>query len=115
MTLENRIRAALLVFGDPVRVEPFTPDKDNKYPARYYTMRISTRGSDSADNAPQHEIGYVLVHFICPLGWDSTERVERTKKALADAGTTWPHKEDISDADGQDIVFECQIAKGVDF
>ncbi|HMM30670.1 MAG TPA: hypothetical protein PKB13_02715 [Clostridia bacterium] len=114
MTLENRIRSALLTFGDPVQVEPFVPEDGNQYPPRYYTFRISTRGANSADNAPQHELAYVLVHFICPTSWDSVTRVEQTKKALFAAGTTWPNKEDASDTNGQDIIFECQIATGVD-
>jgi len=114
MTIEQRIRDALLPFGDPVQVEPFQPEDGNRNPERYYTIRISTDGVLYADNAPQNERAYVLVHFICPLGWDSTERVELTKKALATAGTTWPKKEDISDNDSQDIVFECLMARGVD-
>lgn len=114
MTVEKCIRNALLPFGDPVQIEPFEPESENKYPERYYTIRISTAGANNADNMPQHERYFVIVHFICPLGWDSVERVAITKKALSDAGTTWPRKNDLSDAELQHIVFECQIAQGAD-
>lgn len=114
MSVQKRIRDALLQFGDPVQKEPFAPEADDAKPDRYYTMRISTAGADNADNAPQHERCYVLVHFVCPLSWDAMDRVEQTKRALFAAGTTWPSCEDGSDDDAQGFIFECELAQGVD-
>lgn len=114
MSVQKRIRDALLPFGDPVQKEPFAPEADAEKPERYYTMRISTAGANNADNAPQHERCSVLVHLVCPLSWDATNRVEQTKRALFSAGTTWPFCEDGSDNDAQDFIFECELAQGVD-
>lgn len=112
-TIEKRIRNALLPFGDPVQLQPFAPDDTVRKPERYYTFQINTSPTDLADNGPQHELCYILVHLVCPLNWDSTSRILATKQVLFTAGATWPEVTDLSDNDAQDIVFECQMAQGV--
>jgi hypothetical protein len=113
MTVEKAIRDALLTFGDPVQIFPFEKESPSATPPeRYYTFQINTIGIGYADNAPRGERCMVNVHFICPLDWDSVARVKATKQALFDAGTSWPSKYDLSDANTQDIVFECQWLDG---
>lgn len=111
MTVEQTIRDALLAFGDPVQVFPFETEEPPA-PERYYTIQVNTIGIGFADNAPRGERCMINVHFVCPLDWDSVERVKATKQALFGAGTTWPNKYDLSDTASQDIVFECQWLDG---
>jgi hypothetical protein len=113
MTVEKAIRDALMVFGDPVQIFPFSKESPSApSPERYYTIQINTIGIGHADNKPRGERCMINVHFACPLDWDSVERVKATKQALFDAGTSWPSKYDLSDATMQDIVFECQWMDG---
>lgn len=113
MTIEERIGNALLVFGDPVTKEPFVP-LPGENPDRYYTIRVSTVPLLPADNAPQYDECYVLVHFICPYSYDYVERAALTKKALFDAGCTWPSMEDGIDDGQKDIIFECRIPQVIE-
>lgn len=77
-------------------------------------FNYDTLGADFADDAPGHERYLVQVHLYAPRTFDASERVRRTKRALADAGFTWPDTVNASDADGQHIVFECEYAEGID-
>lgn len=109
MTIDKRIRDALLPFGDPVENEVYQGESE-----RYYTFNYSALGTDYADDAPQHERCLVQVHFFAPLSENITARKRATKEALFRAGFTWPETQPASDEDGRHIVFECEIAEGVD-
>ena len=114
MSIEAIITSALTALNLPAQKHPFTPDKNNKRPSRYFTYNIYTAGADHADNEPQHEVARIMVHYFCPLEENSVSMERRVKKALSGAGTTYPHKTDASDENGQHIVFECEFAEGVD-
>ena len=109
MTVDARIKAALDVFKDPVENAVYQGKAE-----RYYTFNYATLGTDHADDAPQHERYLVQVHFFAPLNFNHTKRVRDTKRALFDAGFTFPDTTSASDEDGRHIVFECEIAEGVD-
>lgn len=109
MTVDEKIRTALIGFGDPVENSVYQGTAK-----QYYTFNYSTLGIDFGDDAPQHERYLVQVHFFAPLKVNVTSRVRQTKKALADAGFTWPETVNNTDDDGRHIVFECEIAEGVE-
>ena len=109
MSVDELLRSTLLAFGDPVENAVY-----HGKAKRYYTFNYSTVGDDFADDAPGHERYLVQAHFFAPLDENVTARVKATKKALFAAGFTWPETFNASDGDGRHIVFECEIAEGVD-
>lgn len=106
MTVDAQIKAALDPFGDPVENSVFHGKEK-----QYYTFNYTTRGTDYGDDAPQHEVYLIQVHFFSPLNSNVTQRVKKTKQALYNAGFTYPETVDSTDEDGRHIVFECEIAE----
>lgn len=102
--MNAKIRAALLPFGDPVEHGIYTGKA-----TRYYTFVYTTLPQDFGDDEPGYERYLVTIHFSCPLKYDSVERVRQTKRALFDAGFTWPEVTDLSDENGQLYAIECEI------
>lgn len=107
MSVEERVKAALDVFGDPV-------EKSVLYVAagavRYYTFSCASTGDDFGDDEPGCERWMVMVHLFAPLAENCNQRAKETKQALFDAGFTWPRQTDATDQDGQHLVFECETA-----
>lgn len=112
MSIQKMIVAALKPFGDPVQQGIYVPADADK--EKYYTFNIEEIPADHADDAPHHEINLVQVHFFCPETFNSVSRVTETKQALFAAGFTWATKVDATDEDGQHLIFECQVASGVE-
>lgn len=109
MSVDAKIKAALMGFGDPVENAVYHGSA-----ARYYVFNYRTSGIDYADDNPSAELYLVQVHLFAPLDENITHRRKQTKKALCDAGFTWSDTHDASDEESRHIVFECQIAEGVD-
>lgn len=80
----------------------------------YCVFNYFTLGDDYGDDNPGHERYLVQIHLFFPLPTNSLSTIKQTKRALADAGFTWPSTTDASDEDGQHIVLECEYAKEVD-
>jgi hypothetical protein len=109
MSVNKVIRDALLPFGAPVEFEVFQGQED-----AYFTFNYSSSGDDFGDDDPQHERYLVQVHYFCPLSENCVALMDKVKRALRCAGCTWPEVENASDEDGRHIVFECELARGVD-
>lgn len=109
MSVDAQIKHALSEFGDPVENAVYIGEAE-----RYYVFDYSTIGTDFADDEPGHERYLVHVHLFAPLEENVTRRVKQTKKALLNAGFTWPETVNASDDEGRHIVFECETAEGVD-
>ena len=80
--------------------------------AEYFTYNFADdRGADFGDNAPQADIAYMQVHYICPLHQSYAEMKKRIRQALVDAGATWPEVTDASDMAERlrHLVFEFEI------
>ena len=108
MSIEARLKAVLMRFGDPVENGVYMGTAN-----RYYTFNVTTLGADYADDAPQHERYLVQVHLFAPLTFNFVARRKATKAALFGAGFRWPECTDASDSDGRHIVFETEYAEGV--
>lgn len=108
MTVDERVRNALIGFGDPVENEIYQGKAE-----RYYTFNYMSFGADFADDAPQHERYLVQVHFFAPLGENISARKKATKQALFAAGSTWPEVQSLTNENARHVVFECEIAGGV--
>lgn len=79
----------------------------------YYVFSYTTGGTAYADDDPQAELVLATVHLFAPLTENISKRVKETKRALHDAGFSWPSRIDASDGESRHIVFECEIAEGV--
>lgn len=108
VSVDEKIRNALLPFGDPVENGIYQGKKK-----RYYTFSYSTLGSDYGDDSPGAERYLITIHFFAPLRENITKRVKSTKHALFHSGFTWPETVNASDEDARHIVFECETAEGV--
>lgn len=113
VSVESKIVSALTPFGDPVEKSLLYAAAQD-LPPQYYTFSCSSFGADFGDDAPGCERWLVNVHFFAPLYGNISQRVKQTKKALFQAGFTWPRTVDAGDQEGQHIVFECEIAEEVD-
>lgn len=108
-SVDEKLRNALLSFGDPVENAVYLGKEK-----RYYVFNYSTLGADFGDDSPGHERYLVQVHLFAPLWENVTKRVRDTKRVLYKAGFTWPDTENVSDETGRHIVFECETAEGVE-
>lgn len=113
MTVEEKIVAALVPFGDPVEKSLLYAAAQD-LPERYYTFSCSSFGADFGDDEPGHERWLVSVHLFAPLHGNLSRRVRETKKALFRAGSTWPSCVDAGDQEGQHFVFECEFLEEVE-
>lgn len=113
MSVERKIKDALLPFGDPVE-KSFLYAAAENLPPQYFTFSASSRGGSFADDEPGCEVWQVNVHFFAPLYGDFSRRRQEVKRALHRAGFTWPRCIDAGDQEGQHLVFECEIAEEVD-
>lgn len=109
MSVDEKIRTALLVFGDSVENAVY-----HGTAKQYYSFNYDTIATDFGDDAPQHERYLVQVHFFAPLNAKITNRIKQTKRALYAAGLTWPDTVNDSDDSGRHIIFECETAEGAD-
>ena len=109
MSVESRIVSALKPRGYPIENAVYHGNAK-----KYYTYLDNTVPTDFADDAPQHEIHLVSVHFFAPLSGNISDDIQATKRALRRAGFTWPEVVNASDGNGRHIVFECEDAEGVD-
>lgn len=110
MNVDDKIMAALTPFGDPVYRAVYQGEEK-----RYYTFSYDTIPANYADDEPQCERCLVQVHLFAPLdGGNLLSRIAQTKRALANEGFLYPQTQDDSDESGRHIVFETEIAQGVD-
>lgn len=111
MSVESRIRKALLILGDPVQHGFYQPESDCK---KYYTFQVNTLPISFGDDGPVYEKYLIQVHFFCPLNFNSINQSKETKRVLFEAGFTYPETVNATDEDGQHIVFECEDVEGID-
>lgn len=108
MSINDAIINALTGFTSDVVPDLYTGEE-----TEYITFNYSSRGANFADNAPNHEINSVQVHYFCPASTNSLSKRKQIKKALFAAGFTWPEVIDASDKEGQHWVFECEYLEAI--
>lgn len=113
MSVEERLKAALDVFGFPVE-RGLLYAEASKCPEKYYTFSIGRSGDDFADDEPGAELCRVSVHLFAPLAGNLNKQIRQTKRALSAAGFTWPSQTDATDATGQHYIFECETVEGIE-
>lgn len=113
MSVEERVKAALDVFGYPVEKSVLDAAAKRR-PPRYYTFSCDSFGADFGDDEPGCERCLVSVHLFAPLDQNCLHQVRKTKRVLSKAGFTWPAVTDATDQDGQHFVFECETAQPIE-
>ena len=107
MSINSTLKAAL---------NPIAPAEADVYggdAAVYIAFGYNSLGADFGDDAPSHERFLVQVHLYAPNSYNTINKRREIKKALAEAGATWPIYENASDKDGQHHVFECELIEAV--
>lgn len=107
MSINETIKDALDGLA-PVKADTYTGKEEV-----YLTFGYTSVPAAHADDEPTHERFLISIHLFAPTGHNTVELRRKVKKALANAGTTWPSMENASDKDGQHLVFECEMAQAV--
>ena len=107
MTVNERIIQALSPFGLKV-----VPDFYGEGDEEYFTFNYADdRAVNFADNKPINVIAYMQIHYFCPVKKDYLHLKREVRKALLEAGFTYPSVTDatVSGDDERHLVFECSI------
>lgn len=108
MSVDAKIIGALSSLGYPPQADVYGGTATT-----YIVFSYNTAPVAFGDNAPTHERYMVTVHFLCPLTTDAVTIRQSIKTLLFAAGFTWPDEINLSDEDGQDYAFECEITEAV--
>lgn len=107
MTVNEKIIQALSPFGLKV-----TPDFYGDGAEEYFTFNYADdRASDFGDNEPIHVVAYMQIHYFCPVKKDYLKLKKEVRKALMNAGFSYPVVTDATSAGDEErhLVFECDI------
>lgn len=108
MSVDERIVNLLTPFGLDIDNGVSTSRED-----KYFVFNYSTVPNVFADDSPWFENYLVQVHLFAPLNENISELKVQVKRALLDAGFTWPSTTDASDENSRHIVFECNIVEHI--
>ena len=109
MTIRKLLFDTLSSFGYPA-----VPDIYEGSEKKYFTFNISDdRGFLFADDVPSTNRVTVQVHFFLPMEENYIAERAAVRKALLDAGFTYPVIEMFTENDTQvrHIVYECEISE----
>ena len=114
MNTAQKIIEALEFTGYPVVQSSYAGSAET-----YIVFRLDSYPNDFANDGPQHDITEVQLHLFAPFTLNTRRLRKQIRKALAEAGFTYPNAIDASEtvrsSDGteQHVVFECEIEEGV--
>ena len=97
---------------DPLGI-PLYPDVYLGEDAAYFVFTYSSVGDAFADDRPGVERHLISLHYYGPLAGNPLRLIDDAKRALFQAGTTWPQTTHLSDENRRHIVLECEIEMGV--
>ena len=116
MTVNERLIGALSPLGLPV-----VPEIDTTQQERCLMFNYSAVGACYADDMPKFELYLIQVHYVCPSGWNSVAERKAVKRALFQAGFSWPEETSANDRSQtkrseakQHYVFECEWLEGIE-
>lgn len=107
MTANEKIIQALEPLGLPV-----TADFYGGGAKEYFTFNYADdRAGDFGDDRPLHVVAYMQIHYFAPMEKDYLCIKKEARKALFEAGFTYPEVTDTTDlSEGtRHLVFECSI------
>lgn len=109
MTVDAKIKRALEPIGYKVTAGTTCGEKPP-----YFTFGYTVLGDGYADDEPTHERYLVHVEAHLPLAFNFHSLNQQVKKALHQAGFTWPTLYVTDDGTLRQLSYECEIAEGVD-
>lgn len=80
----------------------------------YLVFNYFTLPRTFGDNEPEHEEYFIQLHYFAPLGKNILEMKKHIKRAIKEAGFTYPSTTDASDSEARHIVFEFETVEGAD-
>lgn len=78
----------------------------------YCVFHVDERPDLFGDDSPQAILYTVLLHWYLPLGSNPLATRRKIKRAILEAGGTYPGVVDDTDADGQHFIFEFEYIDG---
>lgn len=107
MTVNEKIKNALEAFGLPVTTDFYGKGLDEYFTFNYADDRVADFGDDS----PLHVVAYMQIHYFSPMGKDYLCMKKQVRKALFDAGFTYPSVTDATIVENgiRHLIFECEI------
>nr|DAO08737.1 MAG TPA: Protein of unknown function (DUF806) [Caudoviricetes sp.] len=124
MSIDRTIKAAIEPIVPVCLPNLYDPGDDEARVSEYCTFNYSEVPTSFGDDAPMFVRYLVQLHWYLPTGANPFARKQRIKKALFDAGFTYPEVTNAGysgegsksgqDHGGQHYVFECELAEGVD-
>ena len=102
-SIEKRLTDALTPIGWDLAVTVYKGSAD-----RYLVIRHGDHPISHGDDRPGALRILVYVDIYCPLDFNPVATVNAVRRALFNAGMTYPTTEDASDDDCRHIVVECE-------
>ena len=102
-SIEKRLTDALAPIGWEIAVTVYKGAAD-----RYLVIRHGDHPISHGDDRPGALRILVYVDIYCPLDFNPVATVNAVRRALFNAGCTYPTTEDASDDDCRHIVVECE-------
>lgn len=115
MSIASRIIEAVAFTGFPCAQISMILDVDT-----YFTFNMDASPDVFCDDLPDADVWSIQLHLFAPFTLDTTRLRRQIRRAISDAGFTYPDMTDASEkirsVDGteQHIVFEFEDATGVD-
>lgn len=105
MTVNEKIKQALSPLGIPVVADFYGGGKDE-----YFTFNYADdRAVDFGDDAPQHIVAYMQIHWFMPRQKDYLAGKKKIRNILFQAGFTYPEVTVMTEGDIRHVIFECEI------
>ena len=111
-TINEIIIEALSFTGLPVLPDFYADAGDE-----YFTFNpVIDRAVVSGDDVPVELAGEYQIHYFCPIDQDYLGMQRQVRRALLDAGSTYPEITDASVQDGgiRHVVFTCEFENDFD-
>lgn len=107
MTVNEKIIQALQPFDIPVVTDFFGGKQKEYFTFNYAADHAVLFG----DNAPMEVLADVQIHYFLPMRKDYLEIKKAIRRALLEAGFTFPAVTSLVEPDGEirHLIFECEI------
>lgn len=109
MSVDKKIVNAVRNFNMPVVNSVYFGPEEEYLVFNYFTLPRTF-----GDDEPEHEEYFLQLHYFAPLGKNILEMKKQIKRAIKEAGFTYPSTTDASDNEARHVVFEFRTIEGAD-
>ena len=107
-SVDKRIRSALIPFGYDVEKGVYRGEDNTYFVFGYNTIPIQP-----SDDTPEFERYLIWVRIVAPVTVKLTALLRQVKRALEQAGFTYPQSTLVDDADAQEYLLETEWAEQI--